>query len=131
MLSFRQYLIENLPSDFRPDGTKKGPGWLGTFKNKEGADVSEYSISVPTDEIEQMNLPKGAILRKSQTLIPSMVPTLSDEERDSVIAATETGDSPPDAVVGKAFQHAQDRIRQGKSTFITDKDKFKDNLDNF
>lgn len=127
MLSFRQFLIEQLnqtSSQYRPDGTKKGPGWLGGFKNSRGEDVSEYSIGVPTDELEGMQLPKGAVLRKSNSLIPTMVPTLSDEERDSVVKATETGDKVSNEVVRKAFYHAQDRIKKEKSPFASDTEKY-------
>lgn len=127
MLSFRQFLIEQLnqtSSQYRPDGTKKGPGWLGGFKNSRGEDVSEYSIGVPTDELEGMQLPKGAVLRKSNSLIPTIVPTLSDEERDSVVKATETGDKVSNEVVRKAFYHAQDRIKKEKSPFASDTEKY-------
>jgi hypothetical protein len=132
MLSFRQFLIEQsnqTSSQYRPDGTKKGPGWLGGFKNSRGDDVSEYSIGVPTDELYGMKLPKGSILYKADTLIPTLVPTLTDEERDSVIKATVTGDKLSDAVFAKAFYHAQQRIQQGKSPFTSGTEKYNDGID--
>lgn len=123
MKRFREFL-ENYdpylddPSQFRPDGTKKGKGWLGTFKNAKGQDVSEYSVSVPTEELYDMDLPKGAILNKPETLIPTLVPDLDDSEIESVVKATENEDSElPNSVMQKAFSHAQSQVRQGRSQF--------------
>jgi len=125
MRSFLQYLIENSPSDSRPnendkrpDGTVKGPGWRGSFKNKHRQDVSEYSISVPTSEIEEWGrLPNGAILHRPETLIPLLVSDSTDEEVAEIIGYTETNGRPSNKIVEKAFRHAQNLIKQGKSPF--------------
>jgi hypothetical protein len=123
MKKFKEFL-ENYdpytddPSQSRPDGSIKGKGWLGKFKNAKGQDVSEYSVGVPSDELYGMDLPKGAILHKSETLIPTLVPDLDDNEIESVIKATENENKElPDEVMRKAFSHAQRQLSQGKSQF--------------
>ena len=123
MKKFKEFL-ENYdpytddPSQFRPDGSRKGKGWLGGFKNAKGQDVSEYSVSVPTEELYDMDLPKGAILNKSETLIPTLVPGLDDNEIESVVKATEDENKKlSDEVMRKAFSHAQRQLSQGKSQF--------------
>jgi hypothetical protein len=123
MKSFKEFL-ENYdpymddPSQYRPDGTKKGKGWLGGFKNAKGQDVSEYSVGVPTEELYDMDLPKGAVLHKSETLIPTLVPDLEDKEIETVVKATEDENKElPDEIMKKAFSHAQRQLSQGKSQF--------------
>lgn len=123
MKSFKEFLENYDPylddrSQLRPDGTKKGKGWLGTFKNSKGENVSEYSISVPTEELQGMDLPKGTILNRPNTLIPTLVPDLTDEEIESVIKATEGENKElSNEVVRKAFSHAQSQLSKGKSQF--------------
>jgi hypothetical protein len=123
MKSFKEFL-ENYdpylddPTQYRPDGTRKGKGWLGTFKNSKGQPVSEYSVSVPTEELYDMDLPSGAILYKKETQIPTLVPDMEDSEIESVVKATEDENKEiPDEVMRKAFSFAKERVRQGKSPF--------------
>ncbi len=83
----------------REDGTKKGNGWLGQLKTKDGEISTELSIGVEIDGKE--------------TLIPSLVPTLTKDEIDYLLS----GGEPTDKIVKKATDHAMKRIRAGKSPF--------------
>lgn len=96
-----QRSIANQPKKdmYRLDGTLKGPGWLGTLKTNNGRDMTEYSIGVTLDG--------------KQTLIPSLVPTLSLEE----IEHLRSGGNVTKPIIDKAVQHAIERIKAGKSPF--------------
>lgn len=83
----------------RVDGTPKGTGFLGVLKRPDGKVSSELSISVDMDGKE--------------TLIPSMVPTLTKPEVDYLL----NGNKPTTAIVKKAVEHAKARMGAGKSPF--------------
>ena len=83
----------------RADGTEKGPGFLGTLQRPDGRVSTELSIGVEFDGKE--------------TEIPSLVPTLTQDETDHLLG----GGDPTDAIVDKAVSHAKKRIKQGKSPF--------------
>jgi hypothetical protein len=78
---------------------KKGAGYFGELKRPAGDISTEISIGVEMDgkEVE----------------IPSIVPTLSKSEIDHLLA----GKAPTDEIVKKAYEHAQTRIKQGKTPF--------------
>jgi hypothetical protein len=84
-----------------PGGSEreKGPGFLGTLQRPDGQVSSELSIGVEMDgkEIE----------------IPSLVPTLTKDEVDHMLA----GKKPTDAIVDKAVAHAKKRMAEGKKVF--------------
>ena len=86
----------------RPDGTPKGNGWLGKLKMTDGTnrDMTEYSIGVHFDGKEN--------------LIPSIVPTLSQEE----INHLRGGGDVTDEIRDKAVAHARERMQMGLSPFI-------------
>jgi len=87
----------------RVDGTKKGTGWLGPIELKSGNGVAtEKSIGVEIDGKE--------------TLIPALVPGLTESEIDAVV----NGEDIPRSVVSKAVSHAKKRIKEGKSPFFID-----------
>ena len=89
-------------SDFgmRNDGkTKKGMGFLGALKNKNGEVMTEYSV--------------GVNINGKEMDVPSLVPTLSADEVDRILNTGELTDS----IVGKAVDHARQRIKDGKSPF--------------
>ena len=83
----------------RPDGTRKGPGFMGALQRPDGGVSTELSIGVEWDGQEH--------------LIPALVPTLTPEERGSLLA----GNDPTDEIVQKAVRHAQSRMAKGKSPF--------------
>jgi len=88
----------------RADGTKKGPGYLGTLSRPDKKVSTELSIGVNFDGKE--------------TEIPSLVPTLSQKEIDYLLA----GGKPTSAIVGKAVAHARTRMSAGKSPFAGPED---------
>jgi hypothetical protein len=97
------YLSRNDPNTTRPDGTRKGSGWLGPHKTQSGSDVTEYSIGVEIDG-KQMD-------------IPTMVPGLTAAEIKQVLTAAEYEEFPNREIVGKAVAHARKMIAEGKSVF--------------
>ena len=91
----------NDPSWKRPDGTMKGNGFLGVLKMTDGSgkDMSEFSVGVPINGKEMD--------------IPTLVPTLTKKEIDHLLS----GGKPTDEIVKKAAEHAEKRIKEGKSVF--------------
>lgn len=83
----------------RPDGTPKGPGYFGELQRPDGKVSTELSI--------------GVELNGKETEIPSLVPTLTKQEVDSLIS----GDKPTPQIIQKAADHAKERIAAGKSPF--------------
>lgn len=89
----------------RPDGSKKGSGFLGVLKGANGNAMTEYSVGVQIDGKEMD--------------VPTLVPTLSRAEVKTVLNLKD-GEKLPEAIVQKAVDHAKDRIAQGKSVFAED-----------
>jgi hypothetical protein len=73
------------------------------MRDKSGKVATEMSIGVNMDGKE--------------TLIPSIVPTLSEEELDHLLK----GGKPTPDIVRKATEHAQSRMKQGLGPFAEDK----------
>lgn len=82
----------------REDGTPKQKGFLGELQRPDGNISTEVSI--------------GVVLDDQAVSIPTLVPGLTDEERNQVL-----NDEMPESVVEKAVQHARMRMQQGKSPF--------------
>ena len=89
------------PWEIREDGTPKGKGWLGVMKMRDGTnrDMTEYSI--------------GVNIGGKETLIPSVVPTLSPEEVNHLLS----GGKVTDSIMGKAIDHAKVRLMMGLNPF--------------
>lgn len=88
----------------RPDGSRKGRGYLGELKLPSGGVATEYSIGVEMDGQE--------------VLIPSIVPTLSKDEINLMVNdIIPNGKKVPEAIVRKAVQHARGRMADNKSPF--------------
>ena len=83
----------------RSDGTAKGDGYFGPLRNRFGGISTEISIGVEFDGVE--------------TLIPTMVPTLTRKELDLLLG----GGRPTDQIVDKAVDFARQRIEKGLSPF--------------
>ena len=87
--------IDNL----RPDGTRKGMGFLGPLQRPDGKISTELSIGVNFDGKE--------------TLIPTLVPTLTKDEINDLLT-----DGPiTDSIRNKAIEHARQRMALGKNPF--------------
>ena len=99
------------PTDKQAEDAKirrdKGPGWLGTFKDARGDDVTEMSMTVQAEELN------GG----QETLIPLLVPTLTKKEAEWVIKNAYKDKKPPESIMRKAIAHAQQEIAAGRSPF--------------
>lgn len=93
------------PSMFRPDGSRKGMGFLGQMPFHDGRTSTELSI--------------GVNLGGKQTEIPSLVPTLHPDEIQHLLRGGEMTPS----IVQKAVEHARMRMQQGRPVFADDQDK--------
>lgn len=88
----------------RPDGTKKGKGWLGELKLPDGKVATEYSVGVNIDGKE--------------TLIPSIVPTLSKDQLNLMLTdIIPNGRQVPTDILKVAVDHAKDRLSKGESVW--------------
>ena len=88
----------------RVDNTKKGRGWLGpqNMRDNSGRVATELATTVNIDGKEK--------------LIPSLVPTLSEEEKDHLLK----GGKPTPEIIKKAVAHAQERETEGKDVFYNE-----------
>ena len=96
-------LPEKDPSSYRQDGSVKGPGWLGPYKNPKGQIVTEYSLGVELDGKELD--------------IPSLVPGLTPQEIREVVLGKVSK-----SVTDKAVAHARQRIKENKSVWADEND---------
>jgi len=94
------------PYGLREDGTPKGTGYFGVIKlNKNNSVASEYSI--------------GVNINGKETLIPSLVPTLTADEFNLMVSdIIPNNKNVPKQIVAKAAQFARQRIEQNKNPFI-------------
>jgi len=91
----------NAPYGYRVDGTPKGEGWLGLIPMNDGRQMSELSVGVEFDGKE--------------TLIPAIVPGLSDEQIDYLKAGGDPRENRE--IMQMAQDHAMQRMRAGKGPF--------------
>ncbi len=93
----------------RPDGTPKGPGFLGELKRPDGKVSTELSIGVTFEDGKEIE-------------IPMLVPTLTQNEINDLLSVPEGTDifkhPTGESIAKKAIEHAKMRISQGKSPFI-------------
>lgn len=83
----------------RQDGTEKGTGFLGELKRPDGGVSTEISVGVDYGSGEKE--------------IPTLVPTLTEDEKNYLLG----GGEPTKAIIDKAVQHAISREEQGLSPF--------------
>jgi len=95
--------------DLRPDGSKKGLGFLGPLPvpGKPGQVASEYSIGTSDVNGKEMD-------------IPTLVPTLTPAEVTATLKAAANSEQPPRAVIAKAVAFAKQRLAAGKSVYAQD-----------
>ena len=107
-------VLSSQTDNLRPDGTKKGKGFLGEQKLPGGGVASEYSIGV---KLESMG--------GKETDIPTLVPTLTPKERDLMINdIIPNKKQVPESIIQKAVDHANKRIKEGKSIFAEEQGFF-------
>ncbi len=95
--------IDPTTFDLRDDKTSKGEGFFGSLIRPDGNSVmSEYSVGVPINGKEMD--------------IPTFVPTLTADEVGLLLRLPE-GKQPPQSIITKAAQFAQQRIAWGKPVF--------------
>lgn len=87
----------------RYGGGPKGVGWLGILERPDGGIMTEYTIGVPINGQEME--------------IPSIVPTLTQDEVDLLLNMNDN-DPMPINIQRKARDHAIMRINQGLSPFF-------------
>jgi len=87
----------------RIDGSLKGPGFLGVLTRPDGGISTELSI--------------GVGIGGKETLIPSLVPTLTQSEINLLLK----GNKPTKQIINKATEHAMTRIKQGLNPFLNTK----------
>lgn len=94
------------PKDYgaRTDGTRKGSGYFGEMRMRDGSADVATEISI------------GVNLEGKEREIPALVPTLSGDELDHLLK----GGAPTDAIVQKAVAHARQRLSNGQSPFAND-----------
>jgi hypothetical protein len=98
------------PSMYRRDGsTKSAKGFLGPVENKaQGGTMTEVSVGI---EIEGKEME-----------VPTMVPTLTPEEIDTLANMQLEGNAKniPQSIIIKAKEHAIKRLKEGKSVYYVD-----------
>lgn len=116
----RQKMMRDMASareDFgeRQGGGKKGSGFFGPLKRPDGSVSTEISIGVNIDGKE--------------TEIPLIVPGLSAAELKYLLnndpADADFMDRMPKTIINKAIDHAASRIKQNKSPFALEDERFK------
>lgn len=91
----------------RPNGTPKGTGFLGVLELPGGGSATEFSVGVQLES-------KGG----KETDIPSLVPTLTQQEIDLMVSdIIPNRKDIPSGILQKAVDHANKRVREGKSVF--------------
>ena len=86
---------------------EKGTGWLGLMKRPDGNVSTEISV--------------GTSIDGKQTEIPLMVPTLDAKEikylLETPVDSKKFMDNMPKTIMQKAVEHANTRVKGGKSPF--------------
>jgi hypothetical protein len=86
----------------RHDGTAKGSGYFGELKRPDGSISTELTI--------------GVNINGKEMEIPSLVPTLSEKQKEWLLTHNNE-DKTPDDIVKVATEHAKQRLKAGLSVF--------------
>ena len=93
---------------------EKGTGWLGPMKRPDGGISTEISM--------------GTAIGGKEVEIPLMVPTLNEKEikylLNTPIESKTFMDKMPSSIIKKAVDHANMRMKQGKSPFKERNEEF-------
>ena len=96
------------PSWFRWDtGGPKGHGWLGDMPQTSGPSKGKISSELSI----------GVEVNGKEMEVPSMVPSLTQKEKDHLLSGGDPGDMP--SIIQKATQFAEQRVNAGKSPFAS------------
>ena len=97
--------------DLRADGTKKGNGYFGVLKMKDGSGKVASEISI------------GIEMEGKEVEIPTLVPTLTKSEIEWLLEGNDPNDRSRigEAIVKKAIKHAVERIKNKQSPFANEK----------
>jgi hypothetical protein len=90
----------------RPDGSKKGKGWLGGVFLDDGSVATEFSTQSDAVTVNGKRID-----------FPTLVPTLTPEELRTMKQVIATNGEIPEGVMQKAIQHARKRLSENKSVF--------------
>lgn len=101
--ALRPQVITTPNYGLREDGTPKGPGFFGELQRPGGDISTEISIGVP--------------INGKETSIPTLVPTLTEGEKKSLLSL-QPGEKPSPEIVKKATEYAQKRQSLGLSPFV-------------
>jgi len=105
----------SIPDDmYRRDGSMKSEqGFLGPVQDNTGRIMTEVSMQMPITQ------PDGIVVEME---VPSMVPGLTQKEIDYLKTnpAPEERNKLADSIAKKAAEHAEKRLREGKSVFYVD-----------
>lgn len=85
----------------RPDGSEKGLGYFGPLQTKDKKVMTELSVGINLDG--------------KDVQIPTVVPTLSKQDMDSLLG----GNEPSREIVDKAVSHALGRMNSGLPLYAT------------
>lgn len=110
LLSFQAAIEKRLsPPDYgsRPDGTKKGKGWLGEIDLGNGSVATEYTTQ--SDAVK---------VNGKRVDFPTLTPNLTPDEVEAMKKVIATGGEIPEPIMQKAIQHAKKQIAEGKSVFV-------------
>lgn len=109
-----EYLDTRKSMGKREDGSEKGTGWLGVMKRPDGGISTEISI--------------GTSIDGKEAEIPLMVPTLDAKEirylLNTPVESKKFMKNMPDTIIRKAIEHANYRMKAGKSPFKTQKEEW-------
>ena len=100
----------------RPDGTPKGPGYLGEIKMTDGSGRVMTEMSITVGAFDLGTTGKDRYNETDDVSIPVLVPTLSKSEIDHLAGGGEV----TDAITTKAIAHARKRIKQNRDPFAAD-----------
>ena len=99
--------------DLRADGSQKGTGFLGPLKRKDGGVSTELTI--------------GVNLGGKETNIPTLVPTLTEQEKQYLLNTDplklDWQSSVGKGIMQKAVDHANQRVASGRSVFADQQDQ--------
>jgi hypothetical protein len=90
----------------RPDGSKKGKGWLGAIDLGDGNVATEYTTQ--SDAIQSGG---------KRIDFPTIVPTLSAEDVERMKKVIASKSDIPEDIMQKAIEHARQQLAKGKSVF--------------
>ncbi len=108
MPALAELLNGRLSYGMREDGTPKGAGYFGPLKRPDGDESTELSFDFDHPQ-------------RGKVFAPLIVPTLSREELDHLLADKK----PTDAIYGKAQEFALGRLQAGMPTFARSGEQFR------